>query len=290
MTRELGSVADRPSPGRLADTAERETETVEGLAPVRWLVRAGFVARGITYGIIGALALAIAFGAGTMGTTPNQQGALALIAHTPVGRPALVAICAGLLAYALWKLTQGIFGRGPEGGGGSKRQDRMANLAGGIVYLAFFGVAIGVLTGSSGNSSGEPSQAASGVLGWPGGRYIVGIAGAGLIGISLYQLFDALLGRFAKDSKTEQMDPHERQVFMRLGRLGLTARALVFALIGYFVLRVAVDYKPSNAIGVDGALARLHHEPFGPWLVGLTGLGLLTFAAFSMIEGRHRRL
>ena len=288
--RDRGSLLDRAGPGHFADTAERETETVEGLAPFRWLVRAGFIARGITYGVIGALALAIAFGAGTLGTTPNQQGALALIAHTPLGLPALIVLCAGLLAYALWKLTQGAFGRGPEGGGGTNLKDRVANLAGGLVYLGFFAVATRVLTGSAGGSSGEPSRAASGVLGWPGGQLIVGVAGAGLMAISLYQLYDALRGQFARDSKTERMDAREREIFMRLGRIGLTARALVFALIGYFLLRTAIDYNPRNAIGVDGALARLHHEPFGPWLVGLAGVGLLTFAVFSMIEGRYQRL
>lgn len=288
--RDRGSILDRPDPRHLAEQAEREAETAEGSAPFRWLVRVGFIARGITYGLIGALALAIAFGAGSLGTPPNQQGALALIAHTPVGLPALIVISAGLLGYALWKLTQGAFGRGPEGGGGAKLKDRVANLAGGVVYVGFFAVAIRVLTGSSGSSSRAPSRAAGGVLGWPGGQVIVGIAGAGLMAISLYQLHDALRGRFARDSKTERMDRRERQVFMRLGKVGLTARALVFALIGYFLLRAAIDYNPSNAIGVDGALARLHHEPLGPWLVGLAGVGLLTFAAFSLLEGRYRRL
>jgi hypothetical protein len=41
---------------------------------------------------------------------------------------------------------------------------------------------------------------------------------------------------------------------------------------------------------VDGALARLHHQPFGPWIVGLVAVGLLTFAVYSFFEGRYRRL
>lgn len=276
--------------GHLAETAEGEAETVEGLAPFRWLVRAGFIARALTYGVIGALALAMASGAGTMGTAANQQGALALIAQTPLGHPALVVICAGLLAYALWKLTQGVFGRGPEGGGGTNWKDRVGNFAGGIVYLLFFAVGIGVLTSSAGSSSGEPSRTASGILGWPGGQLIIAMAGVGLMAISLYQLYDALRGRFARDSKTERMNGGGRQMFMRLGQIGLAARALVFGLIGYFLLRTAIEYNPRNAIGVDGALARLHHEPLGPWLVGLAGVGLLTFAVFSLAEGRYRRL
>jgi hypothetical protein len=86
------------------------------------------------------------------------------------------------------------------------------------------------------------------------------------------------------------MSSHERRLFMVFGRVGLTARALVFALIGYFLLRTAIKFNPEDAIGVDGALARLHHEPLGRWLLGLTAAGLITFAAFSLIEARYRLL
>jgi len=104
----------------------------DGARPVfRSLVRAGFVARAVTYGVIGALALAIALGAGTGGAAPDQAGALALIARAPLGRAALVLICAGLLAYAVWKLTEGIRGGSGEGEGQPKPWDRVSNVAGG---------------------------------------------------------------------------------------------------------------------------------------------------------------
>ncbi len=41
-----------------------------------WLARSGFIARGAVYGIIGILALKLAFGAG--GKTTDQKGALTL--------------------------------------------------------------------------------------------------------------------------------------------------------------------------------------------------------------------
>jgi hypothetical protein len=270
--------------------ARREATELARARPFHWLVRAGFVARGITYGVVGGLAIALAAGAGTDGTAPNQQGALALIARSVIGRIALIVICVGLLAYALWKLYQGAFGHGPEGGGGTGLVDRVGNLGGGIAYLGFFAVAVRVLAGSSGASSGAPRQAASGVLGWPGGPVIVGIAGAGLVAISLYQLYDALSGNFAKENKTGEMDARKRRAFLILGRVGLTVRALVFVLIGYFLLRTAIAYNPSQATGVDGALARLHQQDLGSVIVALVGAGLLVFAAFSLLEARYRRL
>jgi Domain of Unknown Function (DUF1206) len=273
-----------------ADAARRETHSLERSRLFRWLVGAGFVARGVTYGVIGGLALALAVGAGTAGTAPNQQGALALIARNPGGRVALVLLCAGLLAYALWKLSQGVFGRGPEGGGGPRLTDRVAGVAGGVVYLGLFVIAVRVLSGSSGNSSGETKQAAAGILGWSGGQLIVGVGGGAFIVIGLYQLVDALRGKFAQDEKTQEMGPGERRLFMVLGRVGLSARSLVFALVGYFLIRTAIDFDPNDAVGVDGALGRLHRQPLGPWALGFVAAGLVTFAAFSLLEARYRRL
>lgn len=270
-------------------TARSEALAGERSRPFRWLVRVGFFSRGITYGLIGALALALALGAGTAGTAANQQGALALIARSWLGRLALVVIAAGLLAYALWKLTQGIAGSGPEGGGSPKTFDRLANISGGIAYLLFFAVAIRTLLGG-GSSGGKPEHAAAGVLGWPGGQVLVALCGAALLAVSAYQLYEALTGAFANESKTGRMRADERRTFMLIGRIGISARSLVFGLIGYFVLRAAIDFNPHNAVGVDGALARVHHEPLGPWLLGLVGVGLIVFAAFSFAEGRYRRL
>jgi hypothetical protein len=169
-------------------------------------------------------------------------------------------------------------------------KDRISNAGGGVVYLGFFAVAVRILLGSSSSGSSAPSKAAAGVLGWPGGSVIVGAAGAVLIAISLYQIYDACRGSFAEDSKLREMSPLEQRAFMVLGHVGLVARALVFGLVGYFLLETAVDFNPHEATGLDGALARLHHQTLGPWLLGLAAAGLLVFAAYSLLEARYRRL
>jgi len=93
--------------------------TVDQSPADRWLVRVGFVSH-ITCAVIGALALAIAFGAATDRTSPKSERTLSLIARSAIGRMALIVIAAGLLAYALWKLERGVFGPRPEGAGGPR--------------------------------------------------------------------------------------------------------------------------------------------------------------------------
>lgn len=280
--RAAGSRAQPPRRG------ESKAEAIAGSKPFRWSVRAGFLARAVTYAIVGVLALALAFGAGTMGASASQQGALALISRGWLGKLALIVIVVGLLAYAIWKFTQAAFGRGPEGGGGAGLWDRVTNVAGGVAYVVFFAVAVRALSG--GSSSGGTRHTADGVLGWPGGPVLVALGGGALVAISAYQIYDAVRGKFADEARTGRMGREERRLFMLLGRIGICARALVFVLVGYFFIRTAIEFNPSSAVGVDGALSKLHHQTLGTVLVALVAVGLLIFAAFSFFEARFRRL
>lgn len=256
-----------------------------------WTVRAGFIARGLTYGVIGGIAAALAAGVGADGGTPNQQGALQFIARFPLGRVVIAVAAVGLLGYALWKLGQAVIGRGPEGGGGPTAKDRIANLGGSLVYWAFFGVAVRVLVGSAGgNETTQQQHATAGVLHWPGGTLLVMAAGVILGGISLFQIWEAACDKFADDNKLIHMSRRAARVFLVMGRIGLTARALVFVLVGYFLVRTAIEARTSPGIGLDGALAAVHGEPFGAVWLGLAAAGLLIFAAFSFLEARYRRL
>ncbi len=257
----------------------------------QWLVRVGFLSRAVTYGVIGVLAVAIACGAGTAGATPDQQGALKLIAGAPLGFVALAVIAAGLVSYALWKLTQAARGHGPEGGGGSGLGERLANGGGGLAYLAFASIAVRILVGAgAGSSNGAPRRATAGVLAWPGGPWIVGIVGAALMAVAAVQGYYGISERFMRQIKAEEMTNEQRRLFRGAGRVGLTARAVVFGLCAYFLIQSAVTYDPASAVGLDGALSRLHHQTWGPWLLGLVGAGLLVFAAYSLYEARYRRL
>ncbi|MEA2298126.1 MAG: hypothetical protein QOF77_1062 [Solirubrobacteraceae bacterium] len=254
-----------------------------------WLVRAGFVARGLVYGVIGALALALALGAAG-GSTTNQQGALALISGAPLGGLAVAALAAGLLAYAVWQIGQGVLGRGLERGGSDDAVERIGSGASGVAYLGLFAIAVKTLVGSDSNGSGAPHRAAAGVLGWPGGQWIVGLTGLVFVGVSLYQAYEGLRGGFLDDAKTEEMSADMRRFLDVLGRVGLVSRAVVFALIGYFLIVTAIDYDPGKAVGIDGALREVARQPYGSWLLGLVAVGLMIFAAGSFAEARYRRL
>ena len=78
--------------------------------------------------------------------------------------------------------------------------------------------------------------------------------------------------------------------FTALGTVGHVARAVVFGLVGVFLVKAAYDYKANEAIGLDGALAKLYNGAYGSWLLGAVAAGLIAFACFSLVEARYRRI
>jgi hypothetical protein len=68
------------------------------------------------------------------------------------------------------------------------------------------------------------------------------------------------------------------------------ARAIVFGLDAVFLVKAAYNYRANEAIGLDGALAKLYNGAYGSWLLGAVALGLIVFSGFSLVEARYRRI
>jgi hypothetical protein len=96
--------------------------------------------------------------------------------------------------------------------------------------------------------------------------------------------------KFLDDSKVEEMPPAVKTWIGRLGTVGHLARMVVFGLVGIFLIRAAVDFNPRKAVGLDGALAKVAHAAYGPYLLGVVAVGLIAFALFSFSDARYRRI
>jgi hypothetical protein len=249
------------------------------------LSRAGFVARALIYGIIGLLAFDLVTGHG--GKITNQQGALRAVEQRSFGHLLLALLAVGLCGYALWRLFRAFLGHGQEGA--DSGLERLGALGSGIVYGLMCVVAIQILTGP-GTSGRSAKQTASDVFGWPAGRWLVGGAGLVLAGVAIYQFIRGVRQKFVDDSKTEQMPQMVETWFTIFGTIGHVARAVVFGMVAVFLLKASYDHKANEAIGLDGALAKLYNGAYGSWLLGAVAAGLIMFACFSLVEARYRRI
>lgn len=273
----------------MTTTAARQAEGFVQTPLFEGLARAGYVARGLIYIVIGICAVRLA--QGVTGQPASQTGALKLIAHQQFGHALLVLMAIGLGGYSLWRLAQVVFGTTPEAGRHST-MDRLGALGSAVAYAAFCFVAISILVApesTSGNDS-KPRDVTADALGWPAGRWLVGAVGVVFLAVACYQLYMGVSRKFLEDSKVGQMDRRVKRGFTALGVVGLCARAVAFALIGIFIVRAAINFKASEAVGLDGALYRLTQQSYGPTLLLIVALGLIAFGAYSIADARFRKI
>lgn len=255
------------------------------------LARAGLAAKGVSFGIVGVLAIKLAAGDG--GKATSRQGALQSLAQNAFGKALLILLAIGFAGYAIWRLVQAFAEREEEGGkkGKAKKWGKRAGYTGrGLIYAGLTFSTVKILVGSGGQQSQNQKahKTAAAVLGWPGGRWIVGIVGICIIGVGLWNLYRGIARKFEDKWRTGEMSKIERKWGGRVGVAGHIARAVVFALIGIFVTKAAIDYNPNDAIGLDGALQKLAHASYGPYLLGLTAAGLVCYGLYCLVDARYR--
>ncbi|MET7739426.1 DUF1206 domain-containing protein [Streptomyces sp. NPDC005385] len=250
--------------------------------------RAGLTARGVIYALVGILALRIAFGGS--GHQADRGGALQEIASKPFGAVLLWALGVGVVGMALWRLSEAVFGTAGEDGG---KPAKRLMAAGRCVFYGF--VAYSVLSfaaGSRGSGAGDKKSrdVTAKALGIPGGQWIVGAVGVGLVAAGVWIAVRAIMRKYHKHLKLGEMSKRVRQAVDVTGVGGGTARGAVFAAAGVFAVRAAVEYEPDKAKGMDDTLRSFAGTPMGPWLLALVAVGLILFGVFSFAMARWRKV
>ena len=250
------------------------------------LARVGFGAKGVVYLIVGALAM--------QGAVSDQKGALTEIAAQPFGRVLLGIVALGLLAYAVWRFVSGAIDPHDEADDDAKGVGkRVGYVASGVVYAAL-AVAAGrmALGGSSGGGSsggsGDGAQHWTGVLlEQPFGRALVGLVALGVLVGAGYQLKQAVTAGFRENFRLGNMSATEDTWATRAGRLGHGARAVVYALIAWFLARAALADDENRAGGLGKALETLQEQPWGTWMLVAAGVGLVCYGAYCFVVARY---
>ena len=255
-----------------------------------WLARIGLVAKGISYVILGVLAIGVAVGKG--GKTTSRSGALAELAEHPLGKVLLIVLAIGFASYALWRVVQAFAERAedPDAEGQAKKWGTRAGYLGrAAVYAGLAYVSVKILVGSHVQESQnkQARQHTAEAFSWPAGRWIVAAAGLVIIGVGLWNLYRGVARKF-EDKWRGGMGQTAKKYGAWIGVMGHIARALVFVLIGIFITKAAVEYDPKEAIGLDGALQKLAAQSYGSWLLGLTAAGLIAYGVYCLFDAWYR--
>jgi len=277
----------------LSGTTARAEHAVRGKWG-RFFARMGFVAKGVSFGLVAFIALEVAFG--RRSKVEDRPGALQELASQPFGRYLLGALAVGLGAYAFWCFAQAVLGEKLESEKDVGALKRIGAVARGLLYgwlcvmctAVVFGADEQVSSGSGGGS--EEDRATRIALEQPLGRYLVIAVGLAIVGAGLFNVYRALSGKFRKELKEGQMGSNERRWYMWLGVAGHLARGVIFGLAGAFLVHAAWQYDPKEAVGLDGALEKLTRAPYGSLLLGCVAAGLLAYGLFCLVQARYREI
>ena len=252
------------------------------------LMRLGFVANGIVYITIGLLAMQAALGVG--GQTSGTQGALRQIAAEPFGQFLLAVVALGFVGLAIWYVVRGVYDPDNAGDDAIGLGKRFGLVVAGLGYGAL-AYSAGRILLYRGAGSNQPADWTAVVMQQPFGIWLIGLIGLIIFGVGLYQLYKAYQTKFRKKLKTGEMSATETEWGIRAGRMGIAARAVIFGIIGVFVVQAALQADPQQAGGVGQALQTLATQPYGPWLLGIVGLGLMAYGLYSAVFlARYRRI
>ena len=258
------------------------------------LARSGLIAKGVLYAALGLLAIQVARGQAAS-RTASREGAIELVASQPMGQWLLVLFTIGLFALATWHVVLAFTGDPVEG---SEPLDRAKYAGKAAIYAATAVTALTILMARMGNAAagragrgGESEdQAASMIMGWPGGHWLVGLLGCAVLAAAAYQLYHhAWQKRFMRRLGLGSTSGDFVRTVERAGRAGYAARGIVLAIAGAFLIIAAVQHDPREAVGLSGVLRILAQQSWGQAILWFVAVGLLLYGGFCFAEARYRR-
>lgn len=255
-------------------------------AGIQWLARAGYAARGVVFIILAYFTAVAALDAHARPV--DSKDALGALLSQPLGSALLSIITLGLLCFAAWREAQAFLDVDRYGSDIKGLARRSVYGAAGLFYAAFATLALSTILGAHTRTTERAVHDWTALLlAQPFGPMMVGIIGAAImiggvcIGIAgLRADFENRIGLQAK----------QRRWVTVLGSAGYLTRAVVFFLIGVFVVFAALDSNAHEATGLAGALTIIKRQPHGGALLGGAAIGFLAFGVYGLAEALFRRV
>ena len=249
------------------------------------LARSGFAVMALLHIIVGAIAIAIAFG------QPGQAeatGAIEQLAANPWGPAVMWACVAACTGLALWQASEATL-RARH----LPRKERAGKLissgflavAYGSVGFSFAGFGVG-LRGDSGDSTRDFS---SSLMASPAGLWVLVVLGLTIMGIGIYFVAKGIRRGF-KEELLHFEGTRRGRLIDTLGVTGHTAKGVALNLAGLLFVIAAAKHRPEESTGLDGSLKALRDHPYGPYLLVAIGAGFIAYGVFALIRARFGRM
>lgn len=250
------------------------------------LALAGLFARGVLYLLLGVTAMQLTIGGSN--EQADSRGVLHQFGGSTEGAVMLVLLTLGFVALGLLNLHDAATAGEPDD---AHPKRRLADLGRAVLYGSLTVATLSILlSGRSGGGGSQKSQTwTAKVLGWPGGQLMVGAVGVAIAIAGVVMIVKVCMGKRHDQASMDETAPREPGWVEKLGAFGYAARGVIDIIIGGFVLVAAIDFDPTESVGIDGALKRSLDEPFGEFLVFVIAIGLVAYGVYSLARAWANR-
>lgn len=249
------------------------------------LARTGFAVMALLHVIIGAIAIAVAFGQPGEAEPTGAIEQLAANAWGPAVMWACVLACFGL---GLWQASEATLRarRLP-------RRERVSKLiSSGFLAIAYSSVGFsfaGFAVGLRGDSSDSTRDFSASLMATPPGLWTLVALGLTIIGIGIYFMVKGVRRGFKEE--LYYFDGRRRgRLIDVLGVGGHIAKGVALVLTGLLFVIAAAKHSPDESTGLDGSLKALQDHPFGPYLLVAIGAGFIAYGIFALVRSRFGRM
>lgn len=239
--------------------------------------RAGWLARGIVYCLLAYIALT---SAAASDATP--QGVFRSLRDMPGGTILLALLAVGLAFYGAYRLYGAVLDSEGKGDDAKGVGIRIGYAASGLAHFVLAWAATRLASGQAEGGGDREQQAAGMLLDMPLGGTLLGAIGLGFLAAAAHQAVKAWTIEFMQGVAAEAP-----AWVVPVGRAGLAARAVVFAVIGYSLVRAGWFGAAGEVKGLGDALSSLTQHAA---LFTLVAAGLFLFGVHSLVEARWRRI
>ncbi|RKO25425.1 DUF1206 domain-containing protein [Pseudarthrobacter phenanthrenivorans] len=249
------------------------------------LARAGFAVMAVLHVIIGAIAIAVAFG---QPGEAEPSGAIEQLAANPWGPYVMWACVVACLGLGLWQASEATLRmrRAP-------RKERVSKLvSSGFLAIAYSSVGFsfaGFAVGMRGDSSESTRDFSAALMATPLGLWVLVALGLTIVGIGVYFVVKGV--RFGFKEELFHFDGRRRgRLIDALGVAGHIAKGIALVLTGLLFVIAAAKHNPDESTGLDGSLKALRDHPWGPYLLVAIGAGFIAYGVFALIRSRFGRM
>jgi hypothetical protein len=169
---------------------------------------------------------------------------------------------------------------------------RIGFVARGALHAALGWQAFRLYRGLGASGAAGEREVARELLAWPLGDWVLVLAGLGLIGFAIQQIYAGYTGALEPGLDVGQLRRDAGAWAVHVSRFGLAARALVFIVLGWSAVMAGWARDASEVDTTASSLRTLGSQPgdLGRWLLGIAAAGFIAYGFYQMIHARYLRI